>query len=197
MDKQRQPSTGGDDGIANALDVEQRAKIEEKKRLRCTLQVGDDAIDLPVWEQDGKIVLDLSLPPTSSSSMSSTSPQMYMDRLLVYDPFLQHTAPCRSAICYVDGDAGVLLYRGYRLEDLVERCSYLEVAYLLIYGTLPGPTTLSHWHRAVMTHAFTHVKLNDLMKSFNYDAHPMGMFISYSPASLIYMHMCVVSYFDK
>ena len=97
--------------------------------------------------------------------------------IIIYDPSLQRTAPCTSSICYVDGERGILMYRGYGIEELVEKCSYLEVAYLLIYGELPGKITLEHWHRAVMTHAFTHVKLNDLMRAFNYDAHPMGMFI--------------------
>ena len=98
--------------------------------------------------------------------------------ITVYDPGLHQTAPTTSAICFTDGERCLLTYRGYRIEDLVENCSYLEVSYLLIYGELPGRVTLDHWHRAVMTHAFTHVKLNELMQSFNYDAHPMGMFIS-------------------
>ena len=97
--------------------------------------------------------------------------------VIIYDPSLQRTAPCISSICFVDGERGILTYRGYGIEELVQKCSYLEVAYLLIYGELPGKITLEHWHRAIMTHAFTHVKLNDLMRAFNYDAHPMGMFI--------------------
>jgi citrate synthase len=97
--------------------------------------------------------------------------------VMIYDPSLQRTAPCTSSICFVDGERGILTYRGYGIEELVQKCSYLEVAYLLIYGELPGEITLEHWHRAIMTHAFTHVKLNDLMRAFNYDAHPMGMFI--------------------
>ena len=96
----------------------------------------------------------------------------------VYDPAFINTAVCRSSICDVDGERGRLLYRGYRIEDLIERCSFLEVAFTLIYGHLPSTSEYQKWKREVMTHSFTHVRLDTLMRSFNYDAHPMGMFIS-------------------
>lgn len=96
----------------------------------------------------------------------------------VYDPAFINTAVCRSSICSVDGERGELLYRGYKVEDLVENCSFLEVAFTLIYGHLPSATEYQKWQKEVMTHTYTHVRLNDLMRSFNYDAHPMGMFIS-------------------
>lgn len=96
----------------------------------------------------------------------------------VYDPAFINTAVCQSSICSVDGERGELLYRGYRVEDLVENCTFLEVAFTLIYGHLPSLTEYKKWQKEVMTHTYTHVRLNDLMRAFNYDAHPMGMFIS-------------------
>lgn len=96
----------------------------------------------------------------------------------VYDPAFLNTAVCRSSVCFVDGEKGVLLYRGFKIEDLIENCSFLEVAFTLIYGHLPSMSEYEKWQRQIMTHTFTHVRLNDLMKSFHYDAHPMGMFIS-------------------
>ncbi len=100
------------------------------------------------------------------------------DGLMIYDPSFLNTAVTKSAICYVDGEQGLLLYRGYPIEELIQHSSYLEVAYLLIYGHLPSRIQLSEWNQQIMTHTFLHVRLNGLMKSFNYDAHPMGMFIS-------------------
>jgi citrate synthase len=102
----------------------------------------------------------------------------HLRSIRVYDPAFSNTAVCRSSICWVDGERGELLYRGYKIEDLVANCSFLEVAFTLIYGHLPSIVEYQRWQKEVMTHTFTHVRLNDLMRSFNYDAHPMGMFIS-------------------
>lgn len=98
--------------------------------------------------------------------------------LRIYDQAFMNTAVCRSEVCSVDGEKGELLYRGYKIEDLVENCSFLEVAFTIIYGHLPNSSEYTDWQRQIMTHTFTHIRLNDLMRSFNYDAHPMGMFIS-------------------
>lgn len=102
--------------------------------------------------------------------------------LMLYDPSFSNTAVTRSTISYVDGEQGVLLYRGYPIEQLLEKSNYLEVAYLLIYGHLPNEMQAAEWERQIMTHTYLHVRLNGLMKSFNYDAHPMGMFISTTAA---------------
>lgn len=107
--------------------------------------------------------------------------------LRIFDPAFLNTAVVRSQISYVDGERGILLYRGYRIEDLLQHSNYLEVAYLLIYGELPDRPQALEWNQQVMTHTYLHVRVNDLMKSFNYDAHPMGMFIS-SMASLSTFH---------
>ena len=98
--------------------------------------------------------------------------------LRVYDPGYQNTAVVRSSICYIDGDKGVLEYRGYPIEELAEKSTFLEVAYLLIYGELPNKMQLAEWNDKVMRHTFVHSKLTEMMQTFNYDAHPMGMFIS-------------------
>lgn len=98
--------------------------------------------------------------------------------MMTYDPAFSNTAACRSAITYIDGDAGILHYRGYPIAELAEKSSYLEVAYLLIYGELPTQEELSRWEHKVMHHTYIHENLTRLMQSFRYDAHPMSMLIS-------------------
>lgn len=115
------------------------------------------------------------------------SDQTHAEGLRVYDPAFLNTAVVKSQISYVDGERGILLYRGYRIEDLLQHSNFLEVAFLLIYGELPDRNQYSNWCQQIMTHTYLHVKVNDLMKSFNYDAHPMGMFIS-SMSSLSTFH---------
>ena len=97
--------------------------------------------------------------------------------MMSYDPAYTNTASCSSRITFVDGDKGVLRYRGYPIEQLAEQSSFLEVAYLLIYGELPDAAQLEHWVERVMHHTFVHENLAKLMQSFRYDAHPMGMLI--------------------
>ncbi|KAJ1923715.1 hypothetical protein IWQ60_005691 [Tieghemiomyces parasiticus] len=98
--------------------------------------------------------------------------------LRLYDPGFQNTAVARSRITYIDGEAGILQYRGYDIEVLAEKSNFLEVSYLLIYGELPTARQFERFHHEVMHHTFVHHNLGQLMRSFNYDAHPMGMFIS-------------------
>lgn len=97
---------------------------------------------------------------------------------LHYDPGLKNTAICKTAISFLDGETGRLEFRGYPIEELVEKCTFLEVAYLLIYGELPNALQYGDWQHKVMTHTFVHNRLGKLVESFNYDAHPMGMFIA-------------------
>jgi citrate synthase len=98
--------------------------------------------------------------------------------LMGYDPAFMNTASTKSAITYIDGDKGILEYRGYPIEQLAENCSYLEVAYLIVNGELPNDKELSEWIRGVTYHTFIHENIRTLMEAFRYDAHPMGMFIS-------------------
>ncbi|MDP6792531.1 MAG: citrate synthase [Anaerolineales bacterium] len=97
--------------------------------------------------------------------------------MMSYDPAYTNTASCSSRITFVDGEKGVLRYRGYPIEQLAEQSSFLEVAYLLIYGELPNKEQLNHWQERVMHHTFLHQNLSKMMESFRYDAHPMGMLI--------------------
>ena len=98
--------------------------------------------------------------------------------LAVYDPGFTNTASCRSAITFIDGDKGILEYRGYPIEQLAEKSTYLEVAYLLIHGTLPNEAQLSQWVHDITYHTFVHENVRDFMQGFRYDAHPMGMLMS-------------------
>jgi citrate synthase len=98
--------------------------------------------------------------------------------LMTYDPAYTNTASCRSAITYIDGDAGVLEHRGYSIEQLCEHSTYLEVAYLLINGTLPTQQQLDQWTHEVTIHTFVHENIKSFMQGFRYDAHPMGMLLA-------------------
>jgi citrate synthase len=98
--------------------------------------------------------------------------------LMAYDPAFTNTASCRSAITYIDGDAGILQHRGYPIEQLCERSSYLEVAYLLINGALPTRAQLDAWVHEITIHTFVHENVKDFMQGFRYDANPMGMLVA-------------------
>ncbi|MGV3516459.1 citrate synthase [Luteitalea sp.] len=98
--------------------------------------------------------------------------------LMTYDPAFTNTASCRSAITYIDGDKGELEYRGYPIEQLAEKSTYLEVAYLLMFGELPTPTQLHDWEQGIVKHTLLHENIKHLMRGFRYDAHPMGIFLS-------------------
>jgi len=92
-----------------------------------------------------------------------------------YDPGFTNTSAATSRITYIDGPAGLLTYRGYPIEQLAEKSSFLEVSYLLMYGELPSVSQLQYFEDRVMKHTFIHEDLADMLKSFRYDAHPMGM----------------------
>jgi citrate synthase len=98
--------------------------------------------------------------------------------VMAYDPAFTNTASCRSAITYIDGDKGILRYRGYPIEDLAEKCSFLEVAYLLLNGDLPSEAELRAWNDQLTHHTMLHENTKKFMDGFHHDAHPMGMFVS-------------------
>jgi citrate synthase len=98
--------------------------------------------------------------------------------MMVYDPAYLNTASCKSNITCIDGSEGILRYRGYPIEQLAEQSHFLEVAYLLIHGDLPTQAQLDFWTNRIMRHTYIHEDLAEQMKSFRYDAHPMGMLIS-------------------
>ncbi len=95
--------------------------------------------------------------------------------LMTYDPAFMNTASCRSAVTYLDGDNGVLRYRGYPIEQLADKSSFLEVAYLLVHGELPAQAELDSWVHDITHHTFVHENVRTFMQGFRYDAHPMGM----------------------
>ncbi len=110
----------------------------------------------------------------ASSALRELDPSLYC-----YDPAYLSTASCKSAITYLDGDAGILRYRGYPIEQLAEKSTYLEVAYLLTNGELPTTEQLTDWTFEVTHHTFIHENMRKrFVDGFHYDAHPMGMFTS-------------------
>src|SRR5580700_3354620 len=98
--------------------------------------------------------------------------------LMTYDPAFMNTASCRSAITYIDGDQGILRYRGYPIDVLAQHCTYLEVAYLLLFGELPNASELKNWVNDITYHTMLHETTKKFMEGFRYDSHPMVMFVS-------------------
>ncbi|HEY2458959.1 MAG TPA: citrate synthase [Candidatus Acidoferrum sp.] len=98
--------------------------------------------------------------------------------MMSYDPAFNNTAACISRVTYIDGDVGILRYRGYPIEDLAEKSTYLETAYLLLHGELPTANQLRDFSQHITQHTFIHESFKKLLDGFHYDAHPMGMLIS-------------------
>jgi citrate synthase len=107
--------------------------------------------------------------------------------MMTYDPAYMNTAACSSSITYIDGEKSILRYRGYPIEELAEKSSFLECAYLLIYGELPTADQLEYWTNRIMRHTYIHEDLAQMIESFRYDAHPMGILIS-SVAAMSTLH---------
>ena len=97
--------------------------------------------------------------------------------MMTYDPAFMNTAACRSAITFIDGDKGILRYRGYPIEQLAEKATFLEVAYLLCEGELPSKEQLSKWEEEIKFHTYVHTNITKFLEGFRYDAHPMGMLL--------------------
>src|SRR5206468_5612541 len=98
--------------------------------------------------------------------------------LMTYDPAFMNPANCRSSITYIDGEQGVLLYRGYPIEQLAEESDYLETAYLILFGELPTTSQYQGWNQQITLHTMLHENVKKFMEGFRYDAHPMGIFLS-------------------
>jgi citrate synthase len=98
--------------------------------------------------------------------------------LMTYDPAFTNTASCRSQITFIDGDKGILLYRGYPIQELAEKSNYLETAFLILNGELPSKAQYAEWVHNITHHTIVHENIKELMGSFRYDAHPMGMLVS-------------------
>ena len=102
--------------------------------------------------------------------------------LMSYDPAFMNTASCQSSITYIDVDKGILRYRGYPIEVLAEKCSFLEVAYLLLNGDLPTDSQLKNWTTQITHHTMIHENIKKFIDGFHHDAHPMGMLVSTTAA---------------
>src|SRR5574341_1648836 len=98
--------------------------------------------------------------------------------MMSYDPAFMNTASCQSKITFIDGDKGILRYRGYPIEQLAEKSTYLETAYLVLYGELPTKAQLDTWTHDITWHTIIHENIKKFMDGFHYDAHPMGMLVS-------------------
>ena len=122
------------------------------------------------------------LPVTNGTIRALDLRQIRVDEhdfgLMSYDPAFNNTALCKSRVTFIDGDAGILRYRGYPIEELAERSTYLETAYLILYGELPTRKQLDEWTYHITHHTFIHESIKKFLDGFHYDAHPMGMMIS-------------------
>jgi citrate synthase len=130
---------------------------------------------------DNRTGREYTLPITDGTIRANDLRQITLDEgdngLMSYDPAYLNTASCRSAITYIDGDAGILRYRGYPIEQLAEEASFLETAYLLLEGELPTAEQLRRWEDEVRIHTYVHTNVQKFLEGFRYDAHPMGMLL--------------------
>jgi citrate synthase len=131
--------------------------------------------------RDNRTGREYEVPISDGTIRAADLKQIAMDGdpgLATYDPGFVNTASCRSSITYIDGDVGILEYRGYPIEQLAEHSSFLEVSYLLLYGELPTKDQLDNWVHEVTYHTFLHENLKQFIQGFRYDAHPMGMLMA-------------------
>jgi citrate synthase len=98
--------------------------------------------------------------------------------VMSYDPAFLNTVSCESRVTFIDGDAGILRYRGYPIDQLAEKKTFLDVAYLLLYGELPTPEQVTDFENRIERHTFIHENVKKFMEGFRYDAHPMSMLVS-------------------
>jgi citrate synthase len=117
--------------------------------------------------------------PIVNGGVAASEWQKLLPGVWFYDPAFMSTAACESSITYLDGEAGILRYRGYPIEQLAENSNYLEVAYLLLHGELPTESQFEEWRREITMHTFIHENVRKrFLEGFHYDAHPMGMLVS-------------------
>jgi citrate synthase len=146
-------------------------KIEEKNMTKDTMTVTDNrtgrTYELPITN-DTIRAMDLRQIKVNEDDFGMMS----------YDPAFKNTASTKSNITFIDGDKGILRYRGYPIQELAEHCTYLEVAYLILNGELPDQSQLDNWINEITFHTLVHENIKQLIDGFRYDAHPMGMLIS-------------------
>jgi citrate synthase len=135
--------------------------------------------------------------PILNGGVSASEWSKLLPGIWFYDPGFMATAACESSITYLDGEAGILRYRGYPIEQLAEKSTFLEVAYLLLHGELPGTEEFEGWKRDITYHTFIHENVRKrFLEGFHYDAHPMGMLVS-AVAALSTFYLDAKGIFDK
>jgi citrate synthase len=135
--------------------------------------------------------------PILHGGVSASEWSKLLPGIWFYDPAFMATAACESAITYLDGEAGILRYRGYPIEQLAEQSTFLEVAYLLLYGDLPTAEQFEGWRREITYHTFIHENVRKrFLEGFHYDAHPMGMLVS-AVAALSTFYLDAKGIFDR
>ena len=132
--------------------------------------------------RDNRTGQEYDVPITDGTIKAADIGQIRTDEdtpgLAVYDPGFVNTASCRSAVTFIDGEQGILEYRGYPIEQLAEKSNFLEVAYLLVHGSLPSKAEYDAWVHEITYHTFVHENVKEFMQGFRYDAHPMGMLMA-------------------
>src|SRR5712692_6588187 len=154
------------------------AKPAPKTGNEVAARVSQDALTV-IDSRTGK---KYELPVTNGTIRALDLRQIKVDEhdfgLMSYDPAFNNTALCKSRITFIDGDKGILRYRGYPIEELAEKSTYLETAYLILHGELPARKELEEWTYHITHHTFIHESIKKFLDGFHYDAHPMGMLIS-------------------
>ncbi|MBX2884299.1 MAG: citrate synthase [Granulosicoccus sp.] len=137
---------------------------------------------------DGREAVCPRISPTHGPDVADVRSLSKDTGLFTYDPGFATTASCKSSITFIDGDEGVLLYRGYPIEQLAEHSDYLEVCYLLMYGELPTPEQGQNFNRIINQHTMVHENIRDFIDGFRYDAHPMAMLVGTVGAMSSFYH---------
>ncbi|MDX1555501.1 MAG: citrate/2-methylcitrate synthase, partial [Xanthomonadales bacterium] len=142
--------------------MKQEDRVSDKRVVITDHQTNKSA-ELPVISgSEGEPTLDIKNLPSELGYFT-------------YDPGFAATASCTSKITFIDGDKGILRYRGYPIEQLAEKSTFVEVAYLLLHGDLPDPAELQRFERDITYHTMVHERINHFISGFHYDAHPMAM----------------------
>src|SRR5262249_33131612 len=157
---------------------EQEPRALARARFRASEKMAKETLTIT----DNRTGKTYEVPIQEGTIRATDLRQIMVDKedfgLMTYDPAFMNTASCRSSITYIDGDKGILRYRGYPVDQLAENASYLEVAYLLINGELPTQGELDQFTQNVTHHTFVHENVRTFIDGFRYDAHPMGMLVA-------------------
>jgi citrate synthase len=157
--------------------TEQKVKQAEEKSSEDAAESGDT---LSVTDNRTGTSYEVEITDGTVKAMDFRQIKVTEDEfgMMTYDPAFTNTASCRSAITFIDGEAGVLEHRGIPIEQLCEKSSYEEVAYLLIFGELPTKAQMERWRHDITHHTFVHENIKTFIQGFRYDAHPMGMLLA-------------------